>query len=154
MYTLISYMCGFWLDSNLASPVVKLAWTWRFGAETEVCGFMVSTSIIASWSRKQVLWMCTAKTWHRGTGIGGSGRTVGLKYMKAFLRYTDKIGWPMLWRFTTIYQQNEGLYKWVNSGLRTTSNYFWASEVSKNQDFKSQLFSSSDVSNQWIMKLW
>ena len=89
MVTLISYMCDFWLDFNLASPVVKLAWTWRFGAETKVCGFMVSTSIIASWSRKQVLWMCTAKTWHRGTGIGDPGKTLGLKYMKVFLKYTD-----------------------------------------------------------------
>ena len=36
----------------------------------------------------------------------------------------------------------------------TTSNYFWASEVSKNQVFKSQFFSSSHASNQWIMKIW
>ena len=32
--------------------------------------------------------------------------------------------------------------------IRTTSNYFWASEVSKNQVFKSQFFSSSHASNQ------
>ena len=38
--------------------------------------------------------------------------------------------------------------------IQTTSNYFWASEVSKNQVFKSQFFSSSHASNQWIMKIW
>ena len=38
--------------------------------------------------------------------------------------------------------------------IETTSNYFWASEVSKNQVFKSQFFSSSHASNQWIMKIW
>ena len=38
--------------------------------------------------------------------------------------------------------------------IRTTSNYFWASEVSKYQVFKSQFFSSSHASNQWIMKIW
>ena len=38
--------------------------------------------------------------------------------------------------------------------IRTTSNYLWASEVSKNQVFKSQFFSSSHASNQWIMKIW
>jgi hypothetical protein len=32
--------------------------------------------------------------------------------------------------------------------IRTTSNYLWASEVSKNQVFKSQLFSTSHASNQ------
>ena len=38
--------------------------------------------------------------------------------------------------------------------IQTTSNYLWASEVSKNQVFQSQLFLTSHPSNQWIMKLW
>ena len=38
--------------------------------------------------------------------------------------------------------------------IQTTCNYLWASEFSKNQGFKSQLFASSHAYNQWIMKLW
>ena len=38
--------------------------------------------------------------------------------------------------------------------IQTTANYLWASEVSKNQVFKSQFISSSHASNQWIMKIW
>ena len=38
--------------------------------------------------------------------------------------------------------------------IQTTSIYFWASEVSKNQVFKSQFFSYSHASNQLIMKIW
>ena len=37
-----------------------------------------------------------------------------------FLR-APLIGWPMSWQFTTIYQHNEGLYKWVNS----VPIFFW-----------------------------
>ena len=38
--------------------------------------------------------------------------------------------------------------------IRTTSNYFWASEVSKNQVFKSQFFSSSQYKNYPKLKTW
>ena len=38
--------------------------------------------------------------------------------------------------------------------IRTTSNYLWASEVSKNQGFEIQLFLFSHASNQCIIKLW
>ena len=55
-----------------------------------------------------------------------------------FLR-APLIGWPMSWQFTTIYQHNEGRYIIYMSkscanifSIQTTSNYLWASEVSKN----------------------
>ena len=38
--------------------------------------------------------------------------------------------------------------------IGTSSNYFWTSEVSKNQVLKSQFFSCSHASNQRIMKIW